>query len=90
MLPYQLGLDLGADWDTRGDIEGLQGIGGGVEAKKFVADLYVEVWPSIRQIFAWARNDEIPVILGQIDFFQKVNVCFHRSRNFFEVDMSPE
>ena len=80
VLPYKLGLDLGADWDSREDIEGLEGIGGGLIAKRFVADLYIETWPSIRQIFAWARDDDIPVILGQVDFFQ----------NYFEVDMSAE
>ncbi len=90
VLPYQLGLSLGADWDSQGSEEELQGIGGGIEAKRIVADLYVGAWPSIRQVFAWAQDDDIPVILGQWNFFQMVDVCFHRSRSFFEVDMSPQ
>ena len=88
VLPYQLGLHLGAEWSSRANIEGLQGIGGGLEAKRFIADLYVESWPRIRQLFAWARDEDIPVILGQINFFHMVNVCFHRSQNFFDIDMS--
>ena len=88
VLPYQLGPELGADWDAPSVVEDLQGLGGGIKAKRIVADLYVETWPGIRQIFAWAHDDEIPVILGQIDFFQNVDVCFHRSRNSFEVEMS--
>lgn len=89
VMPYQLGLELGADWDAPSVIEDLQGLGGGVQAKRIVADLHVESWPSIGQIFAWARDDEIPVILGQIDFFQNVNVCFHRYQYTFEIEMSP-
>lgn len=88
VLPYQLGLELGLDWDAAGDFTGLQGLGGGMVSKKSVADLYVGSWPGIRQIFAWARNDEIPVILGQWNFFQEVIVCFHKSRNYLELDLS--
>ena len=88
VLPYQLGLDLGLDWDAGGDYEGLEGLGGGVAAKKSVADLYLGSWPGLRQIFAWARDDEIPVILGQWNFFQEANVCFHRSQNTLELDLS--
>lgn len=88
VLPYQVGLELGADWDAPSVIEDLQGLGGGIKAKRIVVDLYVETWPGIRQIFAWAHDDEIPVILGQIDFFQNVDVCFHKSRNSFDVEMS--
>lgn len=90
VLPYQLGLNLGADWASREYFQELQGIGGGVAAKRLVADLYVEAWPSIRQIFAWARDDDMPVILGQMNFFHEVDVCFHSSQHYFEVDMSRE
>ncbi len=89
VLPFQLGLNLGAGWHNREHIGGLEGAaGGGLEAKRFVADLYVGAWPSIRQIFAWTRDEDLPVILGQIDFFHRVDVCFHRSRNYLELDLS--
>ncbi len=90
VLPYQLGVELGARWDSRGTNQELQGIGGGIEARTLDADLYVDGWPTVGQTFAWARDDDVPVILGQFNFFQKVNVCFHGSRNVFELDLNPQ
>jgi len=74
VLPYQLGLELGADWDTPSVIEDLQGLGGGVEAKRIVADLHVESWPSTRQILAWARDDGIAELLDQWSLFEMLDV----------------
>ncbi len=87
LMPFQLGLDLGFDWDTGGDYTGLEGLGGGLAAKKSVADLYLGSWPSIRQIFAWARNDDVPVILGQWNFFEMVDVCISRTQGLMTFEL---
>ena len=34
---------------------------------------------------AWTRNNEVPVILGQVNFFMEYDVCFFRSRSAFEI-----
>jgi hypothetical protein len=38
-----------------------------------------------RLVFAWTRADNIPVILGQINFFLTFDVCFFRGESIFEV-----
>ncbi len=87
VLPYQLGLDLGANWDRQQESTDLEGVGGGVQAKFIGADVHVESWPSIRLVFAWANDNDIPVILGQWNFFEHVDVCFFRSQERFELDL---
>jgi len=39
----------------------------------------------IQLLFAWANSDEVPVLLGQTNFFKEFNVCIYRSQNYFEV-----
>ena len=87
VLPLHLGLELGANWDRQPETSDLEGIGGGGEAKWIGADLQVESWPSIRLIFAWANDNDVPVILGQWNFFEHVDVCFFRSQKRFELDL---
>ncbi len=36
-------------------------------------------------MFAWADSNDVPVLLGQTNFFMEFNVCFYRSQNYFEV-----
>ena len=36
--------------------------------------------------FAWARAENIPVILGQTNFFMEFDVCFYRSKMEFDVN----
>ena len=36
-------------------------------------------------MFAWANSNEVPVLLGQTNFFVEFNACFYHSQNYFEV-----
>lgn len=38
-----------------------------------------------RLAFAWTRNNQVPVILGQVNFFMEYDVCFFRSQLVFDV-----
>ncbi|WP_223257274.1 hypothetical protein [Phormidesmis priestleyi] len=38
-----------------------------------------------RLAFAWAQASQIPLILGQTNFFREFDVCFQRSRRTIEV-----
>ena len=40
---------------------------------------------AVRLSFAWVSSDNVPLLLGQFDFFMKFDVCFYRSQNEFEV-----
>ncbi|CDM93534.1 hypothetical protein SPLC1_S050450 [Arthrospira platensis C1] len=36
-------------------------------------------------VFAWTKNLDTSLILGQTNFFMEFEVCFYRSRMEFEV-----
>ena len=40
--------------------------------------------PPVRLAFAWAKQDYVPVILGQVNFFMEFDVCFFRSHQFLK------
>ena len=46
----------------------------------------VEGCGSVRLAFAWARAENIPVILGQAYFFMEFDVCFYRSKMEFGIN----
>jgi hypothetical protein len=35
--------------------------------------------------FAWAENDDVPLILGRIDFFRHFKICFFQRDQSFEI-----
>jgi hypothetical protein len=37
-------------------------------------------------VFAWVRSPNVPLILGQTNFFLEFDVCFYRSKLEFEVN----
>jgi hypothetical protein len=39
----------------------------------------------VRLAFAWIRANDVPLILGQTNFFMEFDVCFYRSKLEFEV-----
>jgi hypothetical protein len=38
-----------------------------------------------RLAFAWTRNEAVPLLLGQVNFFLEFDVCFFRSQGYCEV-----
>jgi hypothetical protein len=43
-------------------------------------------YPSRSQLaFAWTQADDIPLILGQVNFFMEFDVCFYRAQRAFDV-----
>ncbi|BDA74137.1 hypothetical protein CAL7716_083030 [Calothrix sp. PCC 7716] len=45
---------------------------------------------SIRLAFAWIRSINVPLILGQTNFFLEFDVCFYRSKLEFEIKPKQE
>ena len=85
VLPYMLGVQLGFDWDQQSRAVELSGNLASVEARVVVVSAVVGSFPPVRLAFAWARTDEVSVILGQVNFFMEFDVCFFRSRGVFEI-----
>jgi len=85
VLPYDLGLDLGSVWDDRKAILRLAGSIGSQPAMPLLATAEIANFPPVKLAFAWVQRSDLPVILGQTNFFMEFDVCFYRSRLEFEV-----
>jgi hypothetical protein len=85
VLPYSAGLQLGAVWEHQTAALTLSGNLAAVEARALVVSAVVGQFPEVRLAFAWARSDDVPVLLGQVNFFMEFDVCFYRSTSSFEV-----
>ena len=88
VLPYPVGVALGADWDQQSTVISLAGSLGRVEARALVllaSHSQLTLDGPIRLVFAWTRAEDAPVIFGQTNFFMEFNVCFYRSQGAFEV-----
>lgn len=89
VLPYALGVELGFDWDQQMQSVELSGNLASVEARVVVLSAVVTGFPPVHLAFAWARTDEVSLILGQVNFFLEFDVCFFRSRSLFDVRPKP-
>lgn len=68
VLPYQPGLQLGCIWERQ--TEALTIIGAvHSEARSLVLTARIAEFPEIELSFAWVQSDNVPLILGQINFF---------------------
>ena len=85
VLPYHVGMDLGAVWDQQGTPVRLGGNLAQFEARVLIVFASVGHFEPVRLVFAWTRAEQVPLILGQVNFFIEFDVCFYRSRRFFEV-----
>lgn len=88
VLPFDLGIRLGLDWNAQPQALSLGGALGGT-AKVAVLDATVGPYPPVTLLCAWASSPKVRLILGQANFFLEFDVSFHASRNFFEVVPRP-
>jgi hypothetical protein len=63
----------------------LGGALGGVTAKAILVTLTVGPFQPVQLAAGWADQDTMPLLLGQINFFDEFDVCFFRHRSEFEV-----
>jgi hypothetical protein len=56
------------------------------EARALVVEARVAEFAPARLVFAWTRAESVPLLLGQMNFFEEYDVCFHRARRQFEVE----
>jgi hypothetical protein len=85
VMPYELGLQLGATWHDNGAIIQLAGNLGNQSATPFSSMVQVGDIASVQLAFAWTKSPNAPLILGQTNFFMEFDVCFYRSKMEFEV-----
>jgi hypothetical protein len=85
VLPYELGLQLGAVWENQTVQVQLSGNLGLREARGVALSGTVAQFSPVLLVFAWTQARDAPVILGHMNFFAEFNVCFYRHELAFEV-----
>jgi hypothetical protein len=86
VMPYSIGLRLGAVWDARKANLRLAGNLSERDAMPLFVQAQVGEFAPVRLAFAWIDLDDVPLILGQTNFFMEFDVCFYRSKFEFEVN----
>ena len=85
VLPYEMGLRLGAVWERQRLSVPLGGNLARFEARALVLTANVERFSSVELAFAWTQDKNAPLILGQMNFFLAFDVCFYRAESAFEI-----
>lgn len=85
VLPWSAGQTLRATWDDQRTTIRLGGALAGTPAMPLLIQARVGEFAPVRLAFAWCRTDEVPLVLGQTNFFMEFDVCFFRSRLEFSV-----
>jgi len=85
VLPFDVGLQLGAVWEAQNTPIRLGGSMAESEARGLILTGQLEGFAPARLAFAWSRSNQIPVILGQTNFFLEFDIRFCRSEMYFEV-----
>jgi hypothetical protein len=85
VLPYQLGLELGLNWENLNILVSLTGNLAQFPAKGVILKAEIETFSSVVLAFAWTQSNDVPLILGRVNFFQEFDVCFYGSQAIFEI-----
>ena len=85
VLPYAVGLQLGLVWEEQTTHVQLTGTLARLPARGVILLGIVEPFSPVDLAFAWTQSEEVPVLLGQVNFFMEFDVCFFRSESVFEV-----
>lgn len=85
VLPYDVGVQLGAVWEQQTVRVQLAGNLADSDARAILVTATIGRFTPVRLAFAWTRNNQVPVILGQVNFFMEFDVCFFRSVSAFEI-----
>jgi hypothetical protein len=76
VLPYETGLELGYEWERQTTALTLTGNLAQYEARVVLAQVIVGRFEPVQLIFAWTQATNVPLILGQVNFFMEFDVCF--------------
>ena len=86
VLPYPLGLQLGFVWEQQSARVHLTGSLARLPARGVIVSGQVASLPPVALAFAWTQATDVPMLLGQVNFFMEFDVCFFRSQAAFEVN----
>jgi hypothetical protein len=85
VLPYEIGIQLGAVWENQTVQIPLSGNLAQSEARGVVISGTVGNFLPLLLAFAWTDATDVPIIIGHMNFFAEFNVCFYRHESAFEI-----
>lgn len=85
VLPYHVGIELGAIWDEHKTLVELSGNLANYEARGILISTTIGEYKPIQLAFAWTQAENVPLLLGQMNFFMEFDVCFYRTQAIFEI-----
>ena len=85
VLSYDIGTQPGGSWDDRKAIIRLAGNLGNQPAMPLFVMGEIEEFAPVQLAFAWVKTNQVPLILGQTNFFMEFGICFYRSKLEFEI-----
>lgn len=85
VMPYRMGIALGGIWEEEREFLGIAGLSATADTRLMHVEVTVGRLPVARMGFTWTQSDAIDLVLGQVNFFSRFDVCFYRSRNIFEI-----
>lgn len=85
VLPFDIGLQLGAIWEEQTTIVSLSGNLARSEARGLVVSATIDDFAPVLLVFAWTESTDAPLILGHMNFFNEFDVCFYRFDLAFEL-----
>ncbi len=90
VLPYKIGLELGATWGSQRIPLSLVGNLANFEARALFVNAQIQGFPKVKLAFAWTKSEYATLILGQTNFFLLFDfllfdVCFQRTDFEFEI-----
>lgn len=85
VLPYDVGQQLGAVWEEQTTAVTLAGNLASIEARGLLVRAKVGDFAPVSLVFAWSLSNDVPLLLGRMNFFMEFDVCFYRSQLRFDV-----
>jgi hypothetical protein len=85
VLPYEIGLQLGAVWEKQTVPIRLSGNLAQLEARGIVLSATVDGFDDVSLAFAWTQSREVPLILGHMNFLAEFDICFYSANSIFEL-----
>lgn len=83
VMPFQLGVQLGGNWNQFPGNIPLGGMLANHQARPLFLELTIAPFAPVRMSFAWSRAPTARLLLGQTNFFQEFDVCLFGSRSEF-------
>ncbi len=85
VLPYSIGLELGAKWEEQTTSVTLTGNLAQFPATGLLVTGTVAQFAPVNLVFAWTKSTNIPLLLGRVNFFSEFDVCFYGYKQTFEL-----